>query len=155
LLDPGRVLKHESPPGKNGDSLERSTRLEGVATINLPRTPIESHWSPSDFEGWALDAAFLTGSDVPALVCRIEELEEELDKLHVARAPIKGGPRLEWDAWILALSDNEFLECLRSDREGDRLKLHGNWHPREMALLLRDLRAPWACRCLSRTGGTK
>ncbi len=65
-----------------------------------------------DFQGWELDPAFLTSCDLSALLCRIEELEDELEEIHRARGPIKGGPPLEWDAWILDLPDGVFGDCL-------------------------------------------
>jgi len=80
--------------------------------MNLPHKLSEHHYSPADFQGWALDPACFASDDIPALLSRIEELEEELEARDRVRGPIKGGPPPEWDAWILALPNGVFLDCL-------------------------------------------
>ena len=86
--------------------------------MNLPKQSSERHDRPEDFEGWALDPACFTSDDVPALLLWIEDLEDELEEAHRVHKPIKGGPPPEWDAWIIALPDRAFLDCLGpSDRD--------------------------------------
>ncbi len=48
-----------------------------------------------------------------ALVEQIVELEVELAEARkTARGPVPGGPPAAWDAWVLALPDEVFADCL-------------------------------------------
>jgi len=89
-----------------------------AAPVNVSRTLIERHWTPENFEDWELDPVLVRQNlDLWELVCRIEELEAELAELRAR--PIKGGPPAEWDGWILALPDKEFLDCLGLRNQDD------------------------------------